>query len=201
VDPETLDLRQVAEVSRFRADELSASYARLRCGLNWWSFGERIEIHLNSMDDSALVDVSSCCSSPTQLEDWGKNAKNVRRVFEAIETQLPPGVMGEAVPCCSRCGYLLAGLEDKACPECGASDGRVSKAGATFARKLRRAAILGAVLTGIELLVLTVLTLLNVLPAVFTVFGGLRGAAFLACLNALVLFGLLLLARVWRPNG
>lgn len=59
-----------------------------RVGLNIWSWGERLSC---AIDPSGQVHVQSACVLWTQIFDWGKNAKNCRRLLEAIGECLAQG--------------------------------------------------------------------------------------------------------------
>lgn len=194
-----VDLPAAAAACRFRTVEAGPQFARLRCGLNWWSFGEDIEVHASDVNDALLIDVRSSCAFPTQIEDWGKNRKNVRRLFETLETQIGTSESC-ATPICAKCGYLLAGIDANVCPECGTAVGQAPPRG-PFSRKLRNASILLVSMTAVELLLVIALRELGVLPSILGQFAGVRGAVRLVALNTIVLFGILLLARVWKPNS
>ena len=86
-----------------------------------WSFGERIDVHLSQVDGRTMLDVESRCRWPFQIEDYGKNQQNVRRLLSAIDTALGEDVESEPMPICASCDYLLAGLKGEVCPECGAN--------------------------------------------------------------------------------
>lgn len=53
-------------------------------GINWRSWGENIEVDVLGVDGDALVQVKSRSAMPLTLEDWGKNADNVRRFLGAL---------------------------------------------------------------------------------------------------------------------
>ena len=148
---DAVDLRRVAGACRFRVVEAGGGFARLRCGLSWFSLGENIEVHATVVDGGLVVDVVSVCVLPTQIEDWGKNARNVRRFFEALEQQVSPSE-AERVPCCERCGYLLAGIDGSKCPECGLRVGETPEGPSAFVRKLRLALMIALVVAGAEML-------------------------------------------------
>ncbi|MCZ7605968.1 MAG: hypothetical protein M5U25_07775 [Planctomycetota bacterium] len=55
---------------------------RLRAGLNFWSWGE--VVLLEPQPDGGLR-VRSSCALFTQCIDWGRNARNIRRLAELLQ--------------------------------------------------------------------------------------------------------------------
>ena len=195
--PTEIDLRAAARACRFRGVEFTTDFARLRCGINWWSFGENIEVHVALVGEATIVDVHSVCLSPTQLEDWGKNRKNVRRLFEALGQQLGESVASD-VPACAKCGYLLVGIASETCPECGGKTDEIPPR-SLFTQKLRSAAIAVVVLSTVEILILMALQAAKLIP-VLHLFSGIGGMIWVLATNSVAMLGVLLLARVWKSN-
>ncbi|MFC1805602.1 hypothetical protein ACFL09_01310 [Planctomycetota bacterium] len=63
-----------------------------KVSLNWLSWGEELRIEL---DDGGVVRATSRCAFPLQVADWGKNRKNVVRLFDHLELQLATRKSGE----------------------------------------------------------------------------------------------------------
>jgi hypothetical protein len=183
----------------FRTCDEGAAVTTLSCGINWWSFGEAIEVHRSEVNGALVVDIHSCCRSPTQLEDWGKNRKNVRRLFEALEGQLGTRDCCN-VPICARCGYLLVGIDSEVCPECGVETSSALRSGQSSRRWLSALKVFAA-LTAIELLLINAAHAFSALPSGGVLFLGVGGAVRLAVINVGVLAVLVVLPRVWKPNG
>jgi rubrerythrin len=124
------NLAAAAAACRFRVIEVGSGYARLRCGLSWWSWGESVEVHASGVNGALVVEVHSSCILPTQVEDMGKNRQNVQRLFEALEVGMGAPT-GDVIPICARCGYSLVGIDEGMCPECGNTGGQ-KRAGTPF---------------------------------------------------------------------
>lgn len=76
-------------VGRF-ADRVMASTK-----VSLWSFGEQIEVRL--VPEGAAV--TSRCALPTQVVDWGKNAKNVRALVGHVRlSAFAPSPAGASPP-------------------------------------------------------------------------------------------------------
>jgi hypothetical protein len=56
-----------------------------KIGVSFWSWGERLTA---SVDESGEVQVSSVCSFPLQIIDWGKNAENCRKFLASVASRL-----------------------------------------------------------------------------------------------------------------
>lgn len=52
-----------------------------RSRLNIWSWTEKVVVNI---EDCGHVSVESKCTLPTQVVDWGKNRRNVEKVFSLI---------------------------------------------------------------------------------------------------------------------
>jgi hypothetical protein len=50
-----------------------------------WSWGENFQIQI---EDNGSIRMQSKCSFPLTLVSWGKNKRNVRKFFEALELTL-----------------------------------------------------------------------------------------------------------------
>ena len=199
VGTDAFDPAAAAAVCRFRVLEVTREYAHLRCGLSWWSFGEDIKLHLSEISGALVVDVTSACRSPTQIEDWGKNAKNVRRLFEALEQQAAATTVRQ-IPACPQCGYLLAGIDQRPCPECGRTFDWAAPVTRDTGVKWLHVLAFFAALTAGEILVLFVLGSLVGLPWPFQQSTTLVGIGSLVWPNAWLLLGYFIVKKVWRPN-
>jgi len=169
--------------------------------LSFWSFGETIEVNLAVIDDALMIDVQSHCSMAMQIEDHGKNRKNVRRLFEALEAQLGPGTSGVPVRICDACGYVLVEAQPVRCPECGkAVVGPPRATERRFRDKLWIGLRVAVVLTPIEVLIVTLADFIGVIPPLYRLPVGIAGIIFLLTLNLGVMAAALGLARLWKPN-
>lgn len=196
VAADAVDWRSVAGACRFRVVEAGGGFARLRCGSSWLLAGEKIEVHAAEVDGGLVVDVVSVCAWPTKFQDWGKNAKNVRRFFEALDKQVTPSE-AERVPCCLQCGYLLAGIDGSKCPECGLAEGETAKGPSEFVRKARLVLIVGLVMIGAEVLLLIGLQALGVGVGRLA---GTRGVVMIVTLNVVLMTVAVILARTLKLN-
>jgi hypothetical protein len=196
---DAVDLAAAARACRFRIKEMSPGYARLYCGFSWWSYGENIKVQMAEIDGAVMVDVVSSCVIPVQIEDWGKNAKNVHRFFAAINRQMG-ATESQAVACCHECGYLLAGIAVQKCPECGAGLAMPPPVSRSFRHKLRSMMIGLASLTFAEVGLVGLLQHFGKLPDLLATFTGVRGVLRLIVVNLASSVGVLVLARSWRPN-
>ncbi len=55
---------------------------RIHHGTTFTSWGEKITVTLTDLGGATAVDILSECGMPTQVVDWGKNASNVRVLFD-----------------------------------------------------------------------------------------------------------------------
>jgi hypothetical protein len=108
-----------ARALKFKVREQTEDHLTLRVGFNFWSFGERISVAIEKLDSDSIVDITSTCRLPTQFIDYGKNKRNVRRLFAKIEETAGQSSPSTAGLICHKCGYLLVGISDGPCPECG----------------------------------------------------------------------------------
>ncbi len=129
----------------------------LRAPISSWGFGERIEVFFTSVAGHTIVDIRSICVLQFALADAGRNARNVRLLFEAIDSRVGRASEYRRVPFCSRCQYLLAGNVSECCPECGAS---LPDAARPFLRRtpsVARTLQYAIILTSLEYMVLLLL--------------------------------------------
>ena len=68
-------LRRVGAVQVHR-ESTGVTTARMR--VNWCSWGEAMEVQIGDGGDVRAV---SRCTFPTQIIDWGKNRRNLERLF------------------------------------------------------------------------------------------------------------------------
>jgi hypothetical protein len=176
--------------------EKSNGFVRLRVRLNLWSFGEKIDIVLGTLNGAALIDITSTCIMPTQIADWGKNRRNVRMLFNELDSLLGEKCEHDRCFICGNCGYLLAGLAANVCPECGggysSTNGEVVREQATFVRGLKYA----LVFSGIEIagcMLLEFVGLGDFLPSVAR---GSRGAILLVSVNVGTIAGVIGVHRI-----
>ena len=71
---------------------------RLHHGMSMRSYGEKITVTLTPDAAGTQVDILSECGLPTQLVDYGKNAENVRIIFQYIEACLASATQPQAAP-------------------------------------------------------------------------------------------------------
>lgn len=185
-------VEHAAKSRGLKVDEIDGALIKLQAPLNFWSFGESIDVVLGTIDGCSVVDITSTCNLRTQLIDWGKNERNVRRLFQEID-ELLSGGDHERCPICKRCGYLLVGILAKTCPECGrpfsAAEAPTGQETVTF----RNAIVLVVGITSVEFLVGLALFFLGFGRFIPWPMRGIWGALGLLLLNAswvLVLIGL-----------
>lgn len=101
-------------------------------GVTFSSWGEKITLVLSPISQGQTrVDISSECSLPTQVIDWGKNKQNTTAIFNYIISYLPHyQATTVAIPnataypanqkYCTCCGTALAS-NAKFCVKCGAN--------------------------------------------------------------------------------
>lgn len=63
----------------------SEGVIQAKAKFNLWSWSEKIVIKI---DDNGKVSMKSECSLPTQIIDWGKNKRNVKKFFKTLESLL-----------------------------------------------------------------------------------------------------------------
>jgi len=112
-------IQEAAKSCGFKVVEVSDTAIKLRVALNFWSFGEAIDVALGEIEERRLIDITSRCVSRTQIADWGKNERNVRRLFQEIDNLLSPESDHTQCTICKKCDYLLVGISSESCPECG----------------------------------------------------------------------------------
>lgn len=65
--------------------EVEASVVKASVHTNWRSWGEKVTVCLTEVSNGTDVRISSKCSFPLQIIDWGKNKENVGRVIKGLE--------------------------------------------------------------------------------------------------------------------
>jgi len=197
--PGMVKLHEVAKSCQFVLADMSSDSARMRSRLNRWSYGEKIELFLSEINESLVVEISSQCVFPLQIEDWGKNRKNVQQLFTAIEHQLN-AVTYITVPVCGHCDYRLIGHQGDHCPECNRNLPRID--GDTNPRtKYHIALRLVVVITIIEL------SLLYIAREWSIGFGLLNSISFFWCvlgislINTVTIGTIVYIASRWKPNN
>jgi len=50
-----------------------------------WSWGEDIQVNFHENEQGTLLKFTSSCKLATQIIDWGKNKKNAKKFFTALE--------------------------------------------------------------------------------------------------------------------
>lgn len=152
---------RAAKACGMKIVESHAALVKLKAPLNFWSFGESVDVCLGAVDGCSVVDVTSTCVLKTQIADWGKNERNVRRLFEGLDTLL--GAHSEYEPCClcKRCGYLLIGIPTGPCPECGCHWSPSEKPSRRDAGTFRAALSIGVAVGLLQCLVVAALDLLG----------------------------------------
>ena len=192
-------IRQAADRLRWKIVESDEHSLTLRTPLSFWSFGERVEVSLARIDEMALIDVTSTSIYKTQLADWGKNQRNVSRLFFEIGTLLGPQALPVTCPLCSRCGYLLAGISSGVCPECGTATTR-QQPFAQDAATARNFLAFGLLITAIELAICFLVGLVDRHRLIPGMPHGLSGAAYLLKVNAIALTAIFVLHHMvrWR---
>lgn len=161
--------------------------------LNLWSFGERVAVSLGSVEGCSIVDITSSCHLRTQIVDWGKNERNVRRLFDAIDKILGDECQHVTCLLCEGCGYLLVGIPAGFCPECGHEWSANDRPGRQDVATIRNAVTAAVVFTAVEVGGCFLLKLLNIDDFLPWMLKGIRGAIFLFCVNlgaSLGIFGL-----------
>jgi len=100
-------------------------------GVTFTSWGEDISIVVSFVDPNTVsISVLSECSLPTQIIDWGKNRRNVDKIFQYIGSNIaryatpfvnaPVSGSAQSGPCkyCGNCGAPLNSC-DRFCNNCG----------------------------------------------------------------------------------
>lgn len=81
-------LEIVADSIAEPGQQLDGASLRFSRGISWWSFGEDVEISVESLSpETTRLQVSSRSSAPTAV-DWGANRDNVARVLARCEGPL-----------------------------------------------------------------------------------------------------------------
>lgn len=199
LQPDALNLAAAADVCGFKVLELSPGHARLRCGLSLSSWGENIEVSLSAVDGNLMVDVLSESRVPIQIEDPSMNVKNTRRLFDALQAQLRDDEVIERVPFCASCGYLLAGIQQLECPECGSKTHDWASKPRRFGQMIRYAAVIAVVLIVAEIGLVFLLAVFGSLPETRAVLANV-GVVRLFILNFLGFLAVLWAIKAWQSN-
>lgn len=176
--------------------EATFAHTTLTAHMNIWSFGENVTVALCRIDDATLIDITSTCRMSTQIADWGKNRRNVLRLFDSIEALL--GATGEKADAlvCDACGYLVAGATADVCPECGTKPEPAKAPKRSHLPALWSGVMLVSVVTGIELATLFAFRAVGFRPPFQSVFGGRYGAIQLFVVNIVSVAVILVLHAV-----
>lgn len=89
---------------------------RVLHGMSWASYGEKITVTLTGTAGGTQVHILSECGMPTQIVDYGKNASNVRAIFQYLEKGLP--APGQEIPAAAPAPAAPAGAP-RFCTACG----------------------------------------------------------------------------------
>ena len=66
----------------------AAHTMEIKTGISLRSWGEKLHVELASEAEGTRVSIRSAAKLGTTLFDYGKNAENVRKIVEIIQTQL-----------------------------------------------------------------------------------------------------------------
>lgn len=66
----------------------AAHTMEIKTGISLRSWGEKLHVELASEAEGTRVSIRSSAKLGTTLFDYGKNAENVRKIVEIIQTQL-----------------------------------------------------------------------------------------------------------------
>ncbi len=189
-------VEHAASAQRFKIIESNEKFLRLRVRLNFWSYGEVVEVMLDSVDGLSLVDITSKCIFKAQLADWGKNERNTKRLFLEIDHLLGDDCTFEACTLCRQCGYLLVGISAHICPECGAPFTSVDKQASQDVATIRNVLVFGVVITAVEVGLGFFLKLLDVDRKIPGLPHGTKGALFLLWVNLFTLLAIIGMHRL-----
>jgi hypothetical protein len=67
-----------------KESDAAKGYIKAVAGFNLASYGENIELFFKQAGNRTEIKIRSACVSPTQVIDFGKNEKNVKKIFEAF---------------------------------------------------------------------------------------------------------------------
>lgn len=151
--------------------------------LNLWSWGEQVEVALGFLDGFGVVDITSSCLMRRQIADFGKNERNVRRLFDEIDKVL--GDESEHVQCllCRQCDYLLVGIPEGRCPECGHEHSPDDMPRKQEAGTLKNVIVIAIVVSGLEFIAISLLDLFGAGGFLPPILHGMRGGANILCAN------------------
>ena len=188
-------ISQAASHARMKVVKTDNESLTLKVGLNFWSFGETIHVVLGYVDGVRVVDVSSRCALKTQIVDWGKNERNVRKLFDAIDKVLGPTGWHTQCWLCSNCGYLLIDLKNVVCSECGHTNQAGDGADIQDTATLKKLIIAVLMLAIVEVVLVAFIKAIGVNGKLIRTFGGYRGAILILFINAVTLLPMGLLHR------
>lgn len=189
-------VERAAKAQGLRISESSESFLRLRAPFNIWSYGEVVDVMLDSVDGLTLVDITSTCIFKLQIADWGRNERNTKRLLIEIDHLLGDACESETCPLCRQCGYLLAGISATTCPECGASFTLADKPASQDVATVRNVFALVVVITAMEVGLGFLLHLLDVDRKIPGLPHGVNGALFLLKVNFFALFSVIAMHRL-----
>lgn len=195
---------RAAQRCNMRVVRTDETFIRLRAPINFWSIGEILIVNLGAIEGGMVVDITSTCVLKTQVADWGKNERNVRKLFLSIDELLGANSNHECCLLCKHCDYPLVGIQSSSCPECGCPFSVDEEPAPQEVATLRNAFVLIVVITAIEILVVVSLYLLELVRFIPWIPAGIRGMFYLLFVNAAViitLFGLhRLVKRAFRVS-
>ena len=194
-------IAQAASQLRMKLVESCDGSMTLTIRPNIWSWGERVTIALGSVDGSTVVDVTSSCVLRTQIADWGKNERNVRRLFKEIDNLLGDRSGNEQCVLCGACGYLLVGIPAGRCPECGRPWSPNDKPYSPEVSTFKNAAVLAVAFTVAEVVLAFLLDLSGLFAYLPWLAFGVRSTVRLLGMNLLVLFLIVGLHRLVKRRA
>lgn len=196
---ESVDTRlieQAASNLKIKIVETYDTLIKLRISLNFWSFGEKVNVYLGTIENCLIIDITSTCVWFTQIVDWGKNQRNVLFLFDEIDKLIGDKCESETCIICNGCDYLLVGTQADLCPECGrvysSKDRGSQRETATF----RNAAFFAAIITGIEVGVCLIADQFGHSGFFSGVFFGKYGVVGLLLFNLFAIFSVVGLSRI-----
>lgn len=178
--PDTEAVVQAARECGFRPVSLAFPLLVFKVRASWWSWGETFEVFIGRVGNRVILDVQSRSALRWAIVDAGKNGRNIRRFFAALNAGRGGEWVYETARLCQRCGYPVVEPAARRCPDCG-SAALVTKLEPGW-RSILIGALWGvAILTAAEYLLVCVVEWLG--------FGALLGS-FSRPLHALVRFGI-----------
>lgn len=163
-----------------------------------WSFGERVTAALGSVDGCSLVDITSSCVLRTQIADFGRNERNVRRLFDEIDKVLGDECEHVQCPLCGGCGYLLVEIPSGICTECGHEHSANDRPREQEVAILKQAMAVAVVITAFEVALCFLFDLLGVGKFLSWMPHGVRGGVYMLCVNLGAMLGMVGLHRLMK---